>query len=687
MTTLKEQLKTTNKYVNILENNGIRDIKDLLHYFPRNYEDRSFIKPLSELIINEKWITTTKWKIIEKKFSPRRGRKVYEYIFSDEQWNLWQISIFNSWYLASKIKENQWYIIIWKPFLKWWKVFFNQPDIIPTSDTTEDQTTIPNMWRIYPIYSELYGIKSSWFADKIRNLIDKVDILFEEHLPIEFLEKYNLLWVKDTFKNIHFPENHESQKAALQRIFFDRLLRVQLHSLMQKEEYERTSLKKFDESDPRREIIKNFIDRLPFSLTNAQKKVIKNCIESIHDKKPMMALLQWDVWSGKTVVAATIAHYMYHFKNKQSIFLAPLEVLANQHHKTLAKLFLPLWIRTELLTWSTPKPQKIKIKQDIKEGKIPVIIWTHALFQEDVLFNDLWFVVIDEQHKFWVRQRAIFKRFWNPDMLQMSATPIPRSMALAFFWEFDVHIIDELPKWRQPITTKIITENEYIKLKPRIISKINEWQKVFVVTPLVEESEKLEEVKAATSEYKEIQQLFPELKWKIWLIHGKMSSTEKEDAMNKFKNWTYCLLVSTTVIEVWVDIPEATIMIIKNAERFWLSQLHQLRWRIWRSNLKSYCFLETTKKTWESYKRLKAMEETNDWFKLAELDLKNRWPWEILWTIQAWQTDIPIEILSDLKFIEKIQEWAKRLLQKYPKLKWLEKLKKYLNDKVWDILA
>jgi ATP-dependent DNA helicase RecG len=477
------------------------------------------------------------------------------------------------------------------------------------------------------------------------------------------------------------------QKQALQRIFFDRLLRVQLHSLLQKEEYEQKSLKRVDESDPRREIIKEFIEKLPFTLTNAQKKVIKHCIESIHDKKPMMALLQWDVGSWKTIVAATIAYYMYKFKNKQSIFIAPLEVLANQHHKTLAKLMLPLWIRSELLTWSTPKAQKEKIKQDIQENRIPIIIWTHALLQEDVSFTNLWFVVIDEQHKFWVRQRAAFKKHGNPDILQMSATPIPRSMALAFFGEFDVHIIDELPKGRQAISTKIISESEYIKLKPRILSKIAENQKVFVITPLIEESEKLEEVKAATSEYKNIQELFPELKWRIALIHGKMNAKEKDETMMKFKQGNYCLLVSTTVIEVGVDIPEATIMIIKNAERFWLSQLHQLRGRIGRSDLKSYCFLETRKKTGESYKRMQAMEETNDWFKLAELDLKNRWPWEILWTIQSWETDIPIDILSDLKFIERVQEWAKRLLEKYPKLEGLTRLKKYLEEKTGDILA
>ncbi len=687
MDKLKSQLRTTNKYVWILANNWIKNLKDFLEYFPRTYEDRSQVQTLSNLIINEKWVATTKWKIIDKKFSPRRGRKVYEITFEDENWQLWQINIFNSAYLASKIQKDQRYIIIWKVFFRGSKAIFNQPEVLATSDTSDTKSELANMWRIYPIYSELNWIKPWRFAEKIRNNINQVNSLFDEHLPENFLQKYELLWVQETIKNMHFPDNYDLQKQALKRIFFDRLLRVQLHSLMQKDDYNSNSTKKIKESDPNREIIQKFIKKLPFTLTRAQKKVIKHSIENIHNPKPMMSLLQWDVWSWKTIVAAILAYYIFILNQKQSAFIAPLEVLANQHHKTLAKLFLPLGIRVELLTGAMPKSQKDKIKQDLKEWKITIIVGTHALLQDDIGFKDLWFVVIDEQHKFWVRQRAVFKKFGNPDILQMSATPIPRSMALAFFGEFDVMTIDELPKWRQEIYTKIISENEYTKLKPRILSKINEKQKVFIVTPLVEESEKLEELKSATMEYQEIQKLFPELKWKIWLIHWKMSSLEKDTVMNKFKNGDVCLLVSTTVIEVWVDIPEATVMVIKNAERFGLSQLHQLRWRIGRSSLKSYCFLETRKKSWDSYNRLKAMEETNDWFKLAELDLKNRWPGEILWTMQAWQTDIPIEILSDLKFIEKIQEWAKYLLDKYPKLEWLDKLQKYLNEKIGDILA
>lgn len=226
-----------------------------------------------------------------------------------------------------------------------------------------------------------------------------------------------------------------------------------------------------------------------------------------------------------------------------------------------------------------------------------------------------------------------------------------------------------------------------MKLKPWILDKVAKWQKVFIVTPLIEESEKMEELKSATVEFEEAKRMFPELKGKIWLLHGRMKSKDKEQIMQEFKDWKICLLVSTTVIEVGLDIPEATIMVIKNAERFGLSQLHQLRGRIWRSDIQSYCFLETKTKSGDIGKRLKAMEDTNDGFKLAELDLQNRWAGEILWTIQSWEADIPLEILSDLKFLESIQKWAQWLLEKYPKLEWLSGLKKYLEEKMGDVLA
>jgi ATP-dependent DNA helicase RecG len=269
----------------------------------------------------------------------------------------------------------------------------------------------------------------------------------------------------------------------------------------------------------------------------------------------------------------------------------------------------------------------------------------------------------------------------------MSATPIPRSMALAFFGDFDVSVIDEMPLWRKEIYTKIVSEEEYIKLKPWVLTRIQQKQKIFVVTPLIDESEKMEDLAAATVEFENIKLLFPEIKERIWLLHGRMKSMEKDQVMKDFQWDKYDILVSTTVIEVWVDVPEATVMVIKNSERFWLSQLHQLRWRIWRSNLQSYCFLETKKKSWDIYKRLRAMEDTNDWFKLAELDLKNRWAWEILGTMQSGEADIPLEVLSDMRFIEEVRQWAEWLLDKYPNLEWLGWLRDQLDERVGKLLV
>ena len=703
---LKNELKTTPKYMNILAAEGITTVKDFLQYFPRTYEDRSTIKNLNELVFNEKGFTATKGKIVKKSIFMRWGRKIYTINFIDQIGNKWIITIFNSWFLASKIHEDKRYIIVGKPSINYGKITFSHPEVIETEAPEETETSeeelgtsnehtpsttskisdVYNSGRIFPIYPELMGIRPGWFAQKIRSLMDKVDAIFSEYLPKEFIDKFWLIGVQETIKEMHYPSSFEKQKEANLRIFFDRLLRIQLYALINRSTYQ------LNKTNMEHEIIdwniiKEIITTLPFELTNAQKKVIKHITENIHEPKPMLRLLQGDVGSGKTVVAAISAYYTFKKYWGQSVFLAPLEVLANQHYKTLAKLLLPLGLRVALLTWSMTKWEKDKIKLDLAEGRIHTIIGTHAVIQEDIKFKQLQFVVIDEQHKFWVKQRAFFKRFWAPHILQMSATPIPRSMALAFFGEFDVSIIDELPVGRKPIITKVISEKEYIKLKPRVLDHINKGQKVFIVTPLIEESEKLEEVKSAMTEFENTKELYPELKDKIGVLHGKMRPKDKEDIMQDFKTGKICLLVSTTVIEVGVDIPEATIMVIKNAERFGLSQLHQLRGRIWRADIQSYCFLETKNKTGDIGKRLKAMEDTNDWFKLAELDLQNRGAGEILWTMQSWESDIPLEILSDLKFLEKIQEGAKWLLEKYPKLEWLPGLKKYLEEKMGDVLA
>lgn len=684
MEDFQKVLHTNGRYVQLLRQYGITWVKDLLLYFPRTHEDRSNIKNINEIITDGQTIVATKWHIIEKKITFRNKRKVYDITFEDTKWDKWYITIFNAAFLAQQIQKDKRYIIVWKASYSFGKTVFRHPEVVETQSPDDEERT-HNVWRLYPIYSELQWIKPSRFAKKIREQLPHTAQYFNETYPDNFRKKYKLLPIVDTIRHMHYPDSYALKQKAQYRVFFDRLLKIQIYSQLEKQSYQ--AVEKHNNPTPDREIVKEFIARLPFTLTNAQKKVTKKIIENLHSNKPMIRLLQWDVGSGKTVVAAIAAYYISKKFGWQSIFMAPLEILANQHHKTLAKVLLPLWIRIGFLSGSLSKGEKDKIKKQIKEWTLDVIIGTHALIQEDVIFKNIQLAVIDEQHKFWVRQRWFFKKFDNPHILQMSATPIPRSMALAFFGEFDVSIIDEMPAGRLPIHTKIISNAQWIKSKPWIMDKIKKGEKVFIVTPLIEESEKLEDVTAATQAFQETQDLFDEIRYQVWLIHGKMKAKDKDAVMHAFKEGKIKILVATTVIEVWVDIPEATIMIVRNAERFWLSQLHQLRWRIGRSDLQSYCFLQTAKKSWDTYKRLKALEDSNDGFKLAQVDLEHRGAWEMLWTRQSGESDIPMEILTNIKFIELVQQAAIELLETYPNLEWLDELKKQLNNNTEFLVA
>lgn len=671
----QKELHTNARYSNLLNQYGIHSIKDLLLYFPRTHEDRSNIKNLNEIITDGQTIVATRGYIIEKKISFRGKKKVYDIKFTDVKGDVAYITIFNAAFLAQQIQKDKRYIIVGKAAFSFGKIVFRHPEVVETQ-SPDDEERSHNVGRLYPIYSELQGIKPSRFAKKIRELIPQTNQYFQENYPDSFRQKYKLMGMQETIKNMHYPDNQAHKQKAQYRIFFDRLLKIQLYSQLQKQSYQ--SIEKHNPITPDRDIVKEFIAKLPFTLTNAQKKVTKTIIENLHDHKPMLRLLQWDVGSGKTVVAAIAAYYVSKKMQWQTLFMAPLEILANQHYKTLAKVLLPLWIRVWLLTGSLSKWQKDKIKEQMKAGTLDVIVGTHALVQEWVQGKNIQLAVIDEQHKFGVKQRSFFKQFDNPHILQMSATPIPRSMALAFFGEFDVSIIDEMPAGRLPIHTKIITNAQWIKSKPWIMDKIKKWEKVFIVTPLIEESDKLEDVTAATQAFEEAQDLFQEIRHNVWLMHGKMKSKDKDAVMHAFKEGKIKILVATTVIEVGVDIPEATIMIIRNAERFGLSQLHQLRWRIGRSDLQSYCFLQTAKKSWDSYKRLKALEESNDGFHLAQVDLEHRGAGEMLGIRQSGESDIPMEILTNIKFIELVQQAAIELLDTHPNLEWLPDLQNTL---------
>lgn len=655
----KSTLKTTDKYVNILKANGYESPEKLLWYFPRTYEDRRQIKPLSQLKYDGSQ-EITKAKVIKKwMIRTPTGKQLIEIQLIDEEENKCSVQALNNRFLLRSTKNNTWYYIIGKPKQQWSKISFWFAEMIEAIDTSDMKGQVGC---IYPVYSDLQWIKSAWFSKKIPPMVDSLLETVQDLFPMKFYERYDLMKPQEMIKTLHLPEDIDDTVYAKKTIFFKRMLRVQLHSLISKRDYQADAT--FQKEPIDRELIKEFLATLPFELTWAQKRALKELIENLHEEKAMLRLMQWDVWSGKTIVAATAARYTIKKFKGQVAFLAPIEVLAKQHHKSLAKLFLPLGVRVELLTWATKASEKTRIKQALHTWAIDLIVWTHAIIQKDVFFNNLFFAVIDEQHKFGVRQRAYLQRHGSPHLLQMTATPIPRSMALAFFWEFSVSTIDEMPAWRKPITTKIIGEAEFNKMKPWVMTKISQWQKVFLITPLIEESESeaLENVKSATAHFEELRSLYKEIAPQIGLLHWRMKSSEKDEIMKKFKDGTYTMLVSTTVIEVGIDIPEATVMIIYNAERFGLSQLHQLRGRVWRSDLQSYCFLETKKKSWETYQRLKHMETVNDWFELSEIDLKYRGPGEFLGVRQSWETDIPLEILMDTKMLETVQDAAKWMI-------------------------
>lgn len=741
MSEFRKTLKTTEKNVNILNIEGIYTLKDFFNYFPKLHEDRQEIWDITRLWEEEVKKQSIKVLITEKKINILRNKKKnYEIKFEDRNGNPGKATFWGTGFIFQGIEKGKWYIIVGKPKIVKWKPVFSHPEFIPSAEennrddseaenesTNEDNQTIPdinqqklnfdnkkpdisnqdshNIGRLYPIYPEMLGIKSGWFAKKIWENLYFIEQEYTEYLPEEFRKEFDLLKISEAIRNIHYPTDMDMLWKAKYRIYFDRLLKIQLQSSMYKESYTLWSntYDKNEDNQIDRDIVKSFQEQLSFELTTDQKKVIKQIIEDFHIDRSMIRLLQWDVWSGKTIVALICAYYIIKRFKWQVAFLVPIEVLANQHYGSIVRLFWHLGIQTKILTWSTPLAQKKKIKQELKAWLIDVVIWTHAIIQDDVEFKNLDFVIVDEQHKFGVKQRSFFKKFGSPHILQMTATPIPRTMALAFFSEFEVSTINQMPAGRKPIITKIINSSNWDKLKYWILDRISKWQSVYIVVPLVQESETLEWVHDVQTAYQEVKDIFMDNqtisdindtsmsnkgKWEdiiqnslqenqIGMMHGKLSSKEKDAVMNKFKKWDIKILVSTTVIEVWVDVPEASIMIIKNAERFGLSQLHQLRGRVGRSDIQSYCFLET--KNSSSSDRLQAMEKYTDGFKLAQIDMDIRWIGEVMWYRQSWASDVPMEILSDIKVVEKVQTATKRLLDRYPKLHWLEALMKEID--------
>lgn len=657
---------------------GIYTVQDLMMYFPKkhiDYSSRTLIRDLKE---NE---TTTVFGYIKSvsAFNTQKKLSVVKVTVADESGRLdlsffqaksnrfmlertkAQFPINTGIMLSGKVKRNNFD----------GKLTFDKPTYsIMTGEFLEDKNSNLNIARIVPIYTVCEDLSIKVLRRAIFNAIQKYKDEIENVIPEFLRKKIGLLDKKIAVEQIHFPETQELLEQARFSLIFEELFLIQLKMVRLREQnshnHSALALKIKEKG-----LVRQFIDNLPFELTGAQKRAVNEILNDLNSDIPMARLLQGDVGSGKTVVA-TIMLLAGVENGYQGALMAPTEILAQQHYNNLQQWLTPMGISVGLFLGSQGKKVREKFRTDLRNGQMNIAVGTHALIQEDVDFNNLGAIVVDEQHRFGVKQRNVLKKkSQNPQMLTMTATPIPRTLALTVHGDLDLTIIDELPKGRKPIKTSLVTSHRGVY--ELIKSEIESGRQAYVVYPLIEESETLS-AKAATIEAEKLQkEVFPQ--FKIGLLHGKLKNDEKEQVMADFKNKKYDILVSTTVVEVGVDVPNATVMLIENAERFGLSQLHQLRGRVGRNSLQSYCILQTASKSQETRERLKIMTETNDGFVIAEKDLQLRGPGEFLGTRQSGLPDLIIsDIVRDAKILEIARNEAidfvkSHKIDDYPKLK------------------
>ena len=518
-----------------------------------------------------------------------------------------------------------------------------------------------NMARIVPIYSLSENLNIKTLRKAIYNALTTYKSEIKTVLPEYLIQKYHLMQKQDALMQIHFPDDKESLDVARYTLVFEEFFLIQLKLALIREENNK-HLSSIPLEIKKDGLVMNFINSLPFKLTSAQQKAVNEILNDLNSTKPMQRLLQGDVGSGKTVVACIMLLAAIE-NGYQAAIMAPTEILAQQHFNNMSKWLVPFGIRVELFLGSIGKKQRKISETNLRNGQVDIAIGTHALIQDNIEFANLGAIVIDEQHRFGVKQRlALRKKSQNPQILTMTATPIPRTLAITMNGDLDLTVIDELPLGRKPIITTLTNSRK--QTADLIRREVEAGRQAYIVYPLIEESETLS-AKAATIEKERWQtEVFPE--YKIGLLHGKLKNDEKDDVMNKFKNKEYDILVSTTVVEVGVDVPNATVIIIENAERFGLSQLHQLRGRVGRSDLQSYCVLSSSTKSMETKARLNIMTQTNDVFVIAEKDLQLRGPGEFLGTRQSGLPDMIIgDIVNDSKILELARSEAINFVKNY----------------------
>lgn len=721
-TKVEEVPKIGVTYAKRLKKFGIKTVQDLLFYFPARYDDFSEIVSIREAKQRLGEIVCVQGRIIEIESTHtfKKFMSLTKIVVQDASGEI-DVTWFNQPYLAKSLKEDDFICLAGKISLGKDGVYLNSPAYERINGFGENEE-LTHTGRIVPVYSETRGVTSRWLRYVIKPLLYRFVDQIPETLPKEIIKKYKFLPIQEAVWQLHFPDSFEHADAAKARFSFEELFLIQLNVLKEKI---KLMVKKASACPMDADLMKKFTDSLPFQLTDSQKKCAFAILKDLEKTVPMSRLLEGDVGSGKTVVAAMAALNVA--KNKHQVaFMAPTEILAKQHFKSVSEMLKNFNVTIGMLTGKdarifkdgeTYEVSKKSFNGDLENGQIDIAIGTHSLIQKGVDFKDLALVILDEQHRFGVEQRdhLIKNKKLVPHLLSMTATPIPRTLALTAYGDLDLSLIDEMPKDRKKIKTIIVEPTQRKEAYEFIKKEVAGGKGVFVIYPKIDSTasklkeaiEKhgpivgspdaktgfvpqnynfnslaslgINEVKALKEEYERLsKEVFPDLR--ITMLHGKMKAPEKERIMLDFKKGEIDILLSTSVVEVGVDVPRATIMMIEGAERFGLSQLHQFRGRVGRSDMQSYCFLFTTDPSMLNRKRLKALVESNNGFELAEKDLEIRGPGSLYGTQQWGIPDMAMQGLSNIFLVEKTRAAAKEILEKDPELKNYPELKERLKQ-------
>lgn len=656
--------------VQLLNKLGIFTLKDLITYYPRTYEDRSKPKNIAECINGDEVLieAITCGKVSDVRL---RGKTMQRLLVRDETGSC-TITWFNQSYLKNKFEEGEKYKF-------YGKITNNFGKITMTSPVFDEDENNFNTGKIIPLYPLTYQLSQNVLRRIIESGLAEVNGKLKETLPEYLLKEYNLEGINEATRHIHFPDELKDFDIARKRFVFEELLSTQLALLQLKNNYRNDEKGiQFDKKVKMSDVI----NKLPFKLTKAQLKVLEEIDNNMEAKTNMNRLLQGDVGSGKTVVAMCAAYKAVKC-GYQAAIMAPTAILATQHLENFQKMLKELDIKCELLISGISKKKKEELLERLANGDIDILIGTHAIIEENVVFKKLGLVVTDEQHRFGVKQRTkIAEKGENPDVLVMTATPIPRTLALILYGDLDISIIDELPPNRKTIETFAVNKKMTERVNGFIEKQIKEGRQAYIVCPLVEENEELD-LKSVEELYETYQkEVFPQ--YKVEYIHGKMRPKQKDDIMERFKLGKIDILISTTVIEVGVDVPNSNIMVIENAERFGLAQLHQLRGRVGRGDYQSYCVLKYEGKSETVRERMKVMCSTNDGFLISEKDLELRGSGDFFGTMQHGLPEFKIaNLFEDMPILKSVQRICMKILEDDPKLEKEENvlLKELIKDK------